>query len=106
MFGREFHIEDVLVLWDGIFAHDQHLSLVDHICVAMLIYLRSHCRTFCLSYLVTYAVFGQEYSLCLRRLFKYPPVEDVHLFIEKAMLLAKNKPLPIPKVLAQHSVDT
>ena len=38
--GREFHIEDVIVLWDGLFADSAALTLVDHVCLAMLIFLR------------------------------------------------------------------
>lgn len=30
-----------------------------------------------------------DYNYCLRRLFKYPPVEDVSLFIEKALGYAR-----------------
>ena len=32
-------------------------------------------------------VLGQDLTSCLRRLFKYPPVEDVHLFVERAIAL-------------------
>ena len=53
LFGREFHIEDVLVIWDAIFAdcggfREQELdamlidlSIVEHISVMMLTYIRS-----------------------------------------------------------------
>jgi TBC1 domain family protein 5 len=51
LFGREFHIEDVLVIWDAIFADsgafepDQfELSLVEHIAITMLIYIREQCK--------------------------------------------------------------
>jgi len=74
LLAREFHIEDVFLLWDAIFAFDTEATLIDYICVAMLIYIRSE-------------IIGQDYSFSMRRLFKYPPVENVHAFIKKALLL-------------------
>jgi len=41
LYGREFHMDDVLVLWDCIFADSSALELVDYIAVAMLIYIRA-----------------------------------------------------------------
>ena len=35
-----------------------------------------------------------DYSNCLRRLFKYPPVEDVRIFIQKAQDLLNPKAKP------------
>jgi hypothetical protein len=46
LLGREFHLEDVLRLWDAIFAYGQGLALVDYIIVAMLVYIRES-RTCC-----------------------------------------------------------
>ena len=40
LFGREFPFEEVLRLWDVIFAEDPTLDLVDLICVAMLLRIR------------------------------------------------------------------
>ena len=40
LFAREFHINDVLRLWDGIFADDPRLSVVDYMSVAMLLFIR------------------------------------------------------------------
>ena len=67
MFGREFHIEDVLVLWDGIFASlpkggSNLVSEIEYVSTAMLLYVRealligdymaclrvSECAIFCL----------------------------------------------------------
>lgn len=39
--GREFHLEDIMILWDGLFADSKELELLDYICVAMLMYLRN-----------------------------------------------------------------
>lgn len=44
MFGREFPMDDVLVLWDAIFADGKPFSLVDYIYVAMLTYVRNWCK--------------------------------------------------------------
>lgn len=78
LLGREFHLEDVLRLWDAIFAYGQGLTLVDYIIVAMLMYIRE-------------SLLGKEYTACLQRLFKYPPVEDVSGFITKALALINPK---------------
>jgi TBC1 domain family protein 5 len=43
LFSREFPFNQLLVLWDTIFAVDPSLKLVDLICVAMLIRIRWQC---------------------------------------------------------------
>ncbi len=40
LFGREFPFEDVLALWDVLFAEDPGLDLIDFISVAMLLRIR------------------------------------------------------------------
>ena len=40
IFGREFPFEDVLSLWDLLFAEDPHLDLIDLISVSMLLRIR------------------------------------------------------------------
>lgn len=40
LFGREFAFDDVLCLWDILFAEDPTLDLVDLICVSMLLRIR------------------------------------------------------------------
>ena len=40
LFGREFPFEDVLALWDALFAEDPGLDLVDLISVSMLLRIR------------------------------------------------------------------
>ena len=40
LFGREFPFDEVLTMWDIIFAEDPSLELVDLICVAMLLRIR------------------------------------------------------------------
>lgn len=78
LFGREFHFEDVLTLWDAVFAYDAHNTLLDYIAAAMLIYIREQ-------------LLHMDYSACLKRLLKYPPVEDVVPFIENALALTRNQ---------------
>ncbi|PQE16062.1 WD repeat domain-containing protein [Rutstroemia sp. NJR-2017a WRK4] len=43
LFGREFPFEDLLTVWDTLFAEDPELDLVDLICVAMLLRIRWEC---------------------------------------------------------------
>ena len=44
LFGREFPLDKVLVLWDGIFAEDPALKIVDFVCVAMMLLIRDECE--------------------------------------------------------------
>jgi TBC1 domain family protein 5 len=46
LFSREFEMEDLLVLWDAIFAADPNLTMVEWIAVAMLLILRKDCKYF------------------------------------------------------------
>lgn len=43
LFGREFPFEDVLVMWDHLFAEGLRSELVDFVCVAMLLRIRWRC---------------------------------------------------------------
>ena len=43
LFGREFPMQDLLAMWDAIFADGIGFDLVDYIFVAMLLYLRDVC---------------------------------------------------------------
>lgn len=44
LFGREFQLQDLLVVWDALFADSITLNLVDYIFVAMLLYIRDACK--------------------------------------------------------------
>ena len=44
LFGREFPFDDVLALWDVLFAEDPALELVDLISVSMLLRIRWQCK--------------------------------------------------------------
>eukprot|EP00761_Pharyngomonas_kirbyi_P008276 gb/GECH01008287.1/.p1 GENE.gb/GECH01008287.1/~~gb/GECH01008287.1/.p1 ORF type:complete len:704 (+),score=164.86 gb/GECH01008287.1/:1-2112(+) len=100
LFGRDFHLEDVLVVWDAMFAEAdlgpdntvRGLPLMPHIAVAMLVYIRLD-------------LLGKDNSGCLRRLMHYPPVEDVVPFVERARQSLQGKVLPLP-VATEPTGDT
>jgi TBC1 domain family protein 5 len=59
LFGREFEFDELLTVWDVIFAEDSTLEIVDHICLAML--LRIH-----------WDLINADYNTALTLLLKYP----------------------------------
>lgn len=40
LFGREFAFQDVLLIWDRLFAEGLRPELIDFVCVAMLLRIR------------------------------------------------------------------
>ncbi|OLN93986.1 TBC1 domain family member 5 [Colletotrichum chlorophyti] len=77
LFGREFPFDQLLVLWDNLFAIDPSLSLIDLICVAMLVRIR-------------WQLLEADYSVCLQLLLKYPapePHHGPHTFVDDAVYL-------------------
>jgi TBC1 domain family protein 5 len=40
LFGREFPFDDVLIMWDVLFANGLRSDLVDFTCIAMLLRIR------------------------------------------------------------------
>jgi len=104
LFGREFHLQDLLVLWDAIFAYGRSLALADYIAVAMLIYIRQQ-------------LLDMDEVTAMKRLLKYPPVEDITLFITKAVELSTPKrvapapapapaPVPVQPTTTRQSVNS
>ncbi|XP_052252707.1 TBC1 domain family member 5-like isoform X2 [Dreissena polymorpha] len=93
LFGREFPMQDLLVLWDAIFADSIGFDLVDYIFVAMLLYLRDH-------------LLSIDYPSCLITLMRYPPVGDIHYFIDKARYLRDPHQFPRPPTYTYQSVQT
>ncbi|EKE38937.1 hypothetical protein ENUP19_0278G0020 [Entamoeba nuttalli] len=79
LYAREFHIDDVVILWDAIFAFGHQLKLVDSLFIVMMLYVRND------------IVERDDESYSLRRLMKYPPVEDIKLLIELAVALAEHR---------------
>ena len=59
---REFIMESVFIMWDAIFASSEDFALLDFICVAMVVFVRSF-------------LMDCDNSGALRRLLRYPPVE-------------------------------
>uniref|UniRef100_A0A7M4DZA8 TBC1 domain family member 5 n=1 Tax=Crocodylus porosus TaxID=8502 RepID=A0A7M4DZA8_CROPO len=83
LFGREFPLQDLLVVWDALFADSISLDLVDYIFVAMLLYIRD-------------ALISSNYQTCLGLLMHYPPIGDVHSLILRALFLRDPKKNPRP----------
>lgn len=51
LLSREFPLPDTFVIWDALFAHEPTLSLLDELCVAMLVYVKDY-RTTLLEFLI------------------------------------------------------
>nr|XP_020662929.1 TBC1 domain family member 5 isoform X1 [Pogona vitticeps]XP_020662939.1 TBC1 domain family member 5 isoform X1 [Pogona vitticeps] len=83
LFGREFPLQDLLVVWDALFADSIMLDLVDYIFLAMLLYIRD-------------ALISSNYQTCLGLLMHYPPIGDVHSLIMRALFLRDPKRNPRP----------
>jgi len=79
LFGREFRLNETLTLWDGIFAYDKTLSLVDYIAVAMIITIRDK-------------LLSTDQNGVLQLLFKYPVIAPMSSFVDQALTMAKPKP--------------
>ncbi|XP_026942357.1 TBC1 domain family member 5 isoform X4 [Sagmatias obliquidens] len=89
LFGREFPLQDLLVVWDALFADGLSLSLVDYIFIAMLLYIRD-------------ALISSNYQTCLGLLMHYPLIGDVHSLILKALFLRDPKRNPRPVTYQFH----
>ncbi|XP_037701505.1 TBC1 domain family member 5 isoform X1 [Choloepus didactylus] len=89
LFGREFPLQDLLVVWDALFADGLSLSLVDYVFIAMLLYIRD-------------ALISSNYQTCLGLLMHYPPIGDVHSLILKALFLRDPKRNPRPVTYQFH----
>ncbi|KAJ3218801.1 TBC1 domain, member 5 [Dinochytrium kinnereticum] len=76
LFGREFALQEVLMLWDGLFADDSSLGLVDWVCVALLIFMRRD-------------LIGADFSSALHRLMKFPPMQSLNTTIPEFISSAK-----------------
>ncbi|QSS64598.1 TBC1D5 protein [Histoplasma capsulatum] len=79
LFGREFSFQEVLSIWDLLFAEKMRLELIDAICVAMLLRIR-------------WQLLDADYSSALGLLLRYPaptPCKPV-TFVEDGLFLEKN----------------
>jgi TBC1 domain family protein 5 len=61
LFGREFPFDDLLTMWDVVFANDPSLEIVDHICLVMLLRIR-------------WELMESDYNSALTLLLRYPPL--------------------------------
>ncbi|EKE40472.1 hypothetical protein ENUP19_0248G0058 [Entamoeba nuttalli] len=73
LFAREFHIEDVVEIWDAIFAYGENLKLVDGVFLSMMLYVRND------------IVERDDPTYTLRRLMKFPPVFALRPLIDMAV---------------------
>nr|XP_048310885.1 TBC1 domain family member 5 isoform X2 [Myodes glareolus] len=89
LFGREFPLQDLLVVWDALFADSLSLSLVDYVFLAMLLCIRD-------------ALISSNYQTCLGLLMHYPLIGDIHSLILKALFLRDPKRNPRPVTYQFH----
>ncbi|XP_039252649.2 TBC1 domain family member 5-like isoform X1 [Styela clava] len=92
LFGREFSLQDLLVLWDAMFADSSTLDLVDYLFVAMLIHIRNHLLT-------------ADYSSCMQLLMRYPPVDDINDIVKAAKDIRQLKTRSFSDSLIEASAD-
>ena len=98
LFGREFPLDDVLSLWDVLFAEDPALNLVDLVCVSMLLRIRAQRKQSDYTYqhsaqTLTNAVMEADYSGALTLLLRYPapyPPHGPQSFVQDALYLSAN----------------
>ncbi|XP_063704546.1 TBC1 domain family member 5 [Culicoides brevitarsis] len=76
LFGREFTLHDLLVVWDAIFAEDDKFDLINYLTVAMLICIRDK-------------LINSDYTTTLTHLMKFPANADVGLIIRHALHFCK-----------------
>uniref|UniRef100_A0A1Y9HF71 Rab-GAP TBC domain-containing protein n=1 Tax=Anopheles funestus TaxID=62324 RepID=A0A1Y9HF71_ANOFN len=77
-FGREFALQDLLLLWDAIFGEGDELGLINYIVVAMLIRIRDK-------------LIYSDYTTCLSYLMRYPSNVDIALVIRHALHMKSPK---------------
>ncbi|KAI3175595.1 hypothetical protein DTO039G3_2753 [Penicillium roqueforti] len=79
LFGREFPFDDVLMMWDLLFAHGLRSDLVDFTCIAMLLRIRWQLLT-------------ADYTTALTLLLRYPSPQPhtAQTFVQDALYLEQN----------------
>ncbi|XP_061182862.1 TBC1 domain family member 5-like isoform X1 [Saccostrea echinata] len=92
LFGREFPMQDLLALWDAIFADGVGFELVDFVFVAMLLYIRD-------------LLLASDYPQCLNCLMRYPPLADINHLIDNAQYLREPKHHPRPPTYTYNTVN-
>ncbi|KAK7547034.1 rab-GTPase-TBC domain-containing protein [Phyllosticta citricarpa] len=77
LYGREFAFDDVLPMWDLIFAIDPSLEIMDYVCIAMLLRIR-------------WTLLESDDNMCIATLLRYPSPDPDHLprtFVQDATAL-------------------
>ncbi|KAJ5156224.1 hypothetical protein N7492_009027 [Penicillium capsulatum] len=79
LFGREFPFDEVLMMWDLLFAHGLRSDLVDFTCIAMMLRIR-------------WDLLRADYSGALSMLLRYPSPEPhaPRTFVQDALHLEQN----------------
>ncbi|KAL0074506.1 rab-GTPase-TBC domain-containing protein [Phycomyces blakesleeanus] len=77
LFGREFDINDLLKLWDAIFAQDPTLKIAEYICLAILLRVRDK-------------LINHEYAECLTLLMRPSHLSGPASLVEQAKYLQEN----------------
>ncbi|KAH8249974.1 hypothetical protein KR026_002827 [Drosophila bipectinata] len=83
LFGREFMLLDLLLLWDAIFADSDRFDLPNYILVAMLVHIRDK-------------LLLSDYTTSLTYLMRYPGNVDVHLVLRHALFMLNPKDFDYP----------
>ncbi|CDR99713.1 related to molybdenum cofactor biosynthetic protein [Sporisorium scitamineum] len=76
IFTREFALDDAIAIWDGLFASASSLSLIDYLCIAMLLRIRNQ-------------LLAGDHSSALQSLLRYPAEAQVQpsLLVKQAILM-------------------
>ncbi|KAM8706823.1 hypothetical protein ACLKA7_010993 [Drosophila subpalustris] len=83
LFGREFMLLDLLMLWDAIFADSDRFDLPNYILVAMLVHIRDK-------------LLLSDYTTSLTYLMRYPSYVDVNLVLRHALHMLNPKQFEYP----------
>ncbi|KAH8310586.1 hypothetical protein KR044_002053 [Drosophila immigrans] len=83
LFGREFMLLDLLLLWDAIFADSDRFDLPNYILVAMLVHIRDK-------------LLLSDYTTSLTYLMRYPSHVDVNLVLRHALHMQNPKQFECP----------
>ncbi|CAI8025344.1 TBC1 domain family member 5 [Geodia barretti] len=87
LFGREFPLPNVLEVWDALFADGP--SLVDYMCVSMLMHIRE-------------VLIEGDYATSMHHLMHFPTVYEVNYLIQRSLHLRNPSQHPSPRVWAHR----
>ena len=78
LFSREFHLDDAMRAWSAFFAANKRgvRDVIEAFAAAMVLFLRAELMA------------ANDFGKCLRRLQRFPPVEDIDALIERAREIA------------------